>query len=253
MDEKQLTFLGHLEDLRRVLIRSFVALAVGFALCLAFSPQLFAWLKAPMQRFLPEGSHFIVTTPFETYYAYFKISLVFGFFIATPVIFYFFWSFVHPGLTREEKRGVVPVALSCAALFVGGALFGYFLVFPTGFAFAIKILDSTDILMLPKMSDYLSLAIRLLLAFGIIFELPLFLALLGRFRLVRSATLRRIRKYVIVLIFLVAGVLTPGPDVLSQVLMAVPLLVLFELGIGLVWLRERQTARAQLVSQDTEK
>lgn len=240
MSEKNLTFLGHLEELRRVLLRSLWALAAGTGIALFFSPKIFLWLQYPMQRFLPEGSHFIVTSPFEAYFAYFRIALVFGLLITSPLIFYFIWSFIHPGLKPEERRGVIPVALVCAALFAGGALFGYFVVFPTGFQFAVKVLSGTDIWMMPRMSDYLSLSLRLLLAFGLIFELPLFLALLGRFGLVSASKLRQTRKYIVVAIFLVAGILTPGPDILSQILMALPLMVLFELGIVLVRITEKR-------------
>ena len=243
MDEKNQTFLEHLEDLRRALIYSFYALCGGTAVALFFSPQIFRWLQSPMQRFLPPGSHFIITTPFETYFAYFLIAVVFGLLLASPFIFYFIWNFIRPGLKPEEKRGIIPVALTCALLFVGGSLFGYFVVFPTGFQFAVKILAGTDILLMPKMSDYLGFSLRMLLAFGLIFELPLFMALLGRFGLVSAPKLRKVRKYVVVVIFLVAGVLTPGPDVLSQVLMALPLMILFELGILLVWLAEKKRGK----------
>jgi len=234
MDEKQMPFLMHLEELRRALIKCFVAFLVGTGLCLGFSPQIYTCLKKPLQEVLPQGAHFIATTPFESYAAYFKIAAVFGLFLATPWMFYFLWRFIRPGLKKEERRGIVPIALFCALLFTGGALFGYFFVFPAGFRFAVDILEGTDILLLPGMSDYLSFALRMLLAFGIIFELPLFLLLLGKFRVVNAQKLSKARKYVVVVIFLVAGILTPGPDVLSQVLMAIPLLFLYEVGIILV-------------------
>jgi sec-independent protein translocase protein TatC len=234
MNEKSMPFLEHLEDLRRVLIRSFLAIIVGTAVCLFFSSQIFRFIQAPLQNILPEGSHFITTTPFESYTAYLKVALVFGILLSSPFIFYMIWSFIRPGLKREEGRGIIPLALSSSLLFVGGSLFGYFVVFPAGFQFAVDILKGTDIVFYPKMSDYLSFALRMLLAFGLIFELPLFLLLLGKFGVVNATQLRKSRKYVIVLIFLVAGMLTPGPDVLSQVLMAIPLLFLFEAGIILV-------------------
>ncbi|MDX1386977.1 MAG: twin-arginine translocase subunit TatC [bacterium] len=238
MNKSEMTFVEHLEELRRAFLKSFLALIGGTAVCLGFSPQIYRWIQQPLEAVLPEGAHFIVTTPFEAYWTYFKISLVFGFFLSTPLIFYFFWSFLTPGLHSHEKKGILPIALISSALFVGGALFGYFVVFPTGFHFAVKILADTDIHFFPKMSDYLSLALRLLIAFGIIFELPLFLFILGKLGLVRADGLRRARKYVIVGIFLVAGVLTPGPDILSQILMALPLLLLFEVGVLLVKLTQ---------------
>lgn len=234
MNQKSMTFLEHLEELRWVFIKSFIAVIVGSAICLGFSGKIFRWLQVPLQQVLPEGSHFIATTPFESYSVYFKIAVVFGAFLATPFIFYYFWAFLKPGLKDGETRGVLPIALSCSLLFVGGALFGYFVVFPTGFRFVVSILEGTGVVLYPKMSDYLSFSLRLLIAFGVIFELPLFLLILGKVGLVRAAQLAKARKYVLVAIFLVAGVLTPGPDVLSQILMALPLLVLYEVGIVLV-------------------
>ena len=234
MNEKSMTFLEHLEELRWVFIKSSIAVLMASAACLGFSGKIFRWLQGPLQQVLPEGSHFIATTPFESYAVYFKVALVFGFLAASPFLFYFFWAFLKPGLKKEERRGVIPLALVCSLLFVGGALFGYFFVFPTGFRFVVGILDGTGIVLYPKMSDYLSFALRLLIAFGVIFELPLFLLVLGKFGLVNATQLAKSRKYVLVGIFLVAGILTPGPDVLSQVLMALPLLLLYEVGIVLV-------------------
>jgi sec-independent protein translocase protein TatC len=234
MTEKPMTFLDHLEEFRRTVIKSFVAVIIGTAICLTFSAQIFRLLQAPLQNILPTNSHFITTTPFESYAAYLKVAFVFGILLSSPFIFFMIWSFIRPGLKKEERRGVMPLALSCSFLFVGGALFGYFFVFPAGFQFAVDILKGSNIVFMPRMSDYLSFSLRMLLAFGLIFELPLFLLLLGKFGIVDATKLRKSRKYMIVLIFLVAGILTPGPDVLSQVLMAAPLLVLFEVGIILV-------------------
>lgn len=240
LPQKQMSFLDHLEELRRLLIRALAVILVASLASLYFAPRIFHWLQAPLAQVLPKGAHFIATSPFEAYFAYFKIALLFGFFASSPLLFFHFWSFIHPGLKKEERRGIVPLALICASLFVGGALFGYFVVFPTGFGFAVKILGGTGIQLLPKMSDYLSLSLRLLIAFGLIFELPLLLWILGRLSLVKAHQLRQARKYVIVAIVLIAGILTPGPDVLSQVLMAIPLLILFEVGILLVALSERK-------------
>lgn len=231
-----MTFLEHLEEFRRTLLKCLLAFLIGTAVCLGYSPQIYHFLQIPLQQVLPGGSHFITTTPFESYAVYFKVAMVFGILLSSPVFFFFIWRFIRPGLNKEESKGIMPLALACALLFVGGALFGYFAVFPAGFRFAVNILKGSDIVFFPKMNDYLSFALRMLIAFGIIFELPLFMLLLGKFGLVDAPRLRKWRKYAVVLIFLAAGVLTPGPDVLSQVLMALPLLFLFEVGIGLVLL-----------------
>jgi sec-independent protein translocase protein TatC len=232
MNENQalLSFLGHLRELRRCLIRSSIALAIGISITLYFSKELFSILTHPLEKALPQGSHFIATTPFESYMVYLKTSALAGFLLATPYLAIEVWRFISPGLYKNEKRMIVPIAILSALFFVGGALFGYFVVFPTGFKFVVDILNDTPILFMPKMEDYFSFSAKFLLAFGVTFELPILILVLARLGLVQYRHLHKFRKFAVIIIFIVAGVLTPGPDVLSQFLMAMPLLVLYELG-----------------------
>ncbi len=222
--------LHHLADLRKTLIRTAISLFIGTAITLYFSKDLFHFLTLPLEKVLPQDSRFIATTPFESYLVYLKTAFLAGLLLSAPVIFYEIWRFISPALHQKEKKYILPLALLSAFFFVGGGLFGYFIVFPTGFKFVIQVLQDTPVLFMPKISDYFTFSSMFLLAFGITFELPIFILLLGRLGLIQYKHLHKFRKFAVILIFVVAGVLTPGPDILSQFLMALPLLVLYELG-----------------------
>ena len=170
---------------------------------------------------------------------YLKLSLVAGLLLASPVIFYQLWRFIAPGLYQHEKRVVLPFTLFSSLFFFGGAAFGYFVVFPPAFKFLLGY--SNDFLSpMPTVKEYFSLCLRLLLAFGVIFELPIFMVLLAKMGVVNAAFLNRHRKYAILLSFVIAAILTPTPDVINQCLMAFPLIVLYEVSIGAVWLLGRK-------------
>ncbi|WP_425305664.1 twin-arginine translocase subunit TatC [Desulfocurvibacter africanus] len=223
-----MTLTEHLNELRKRLIRSFIAVFVGFLACYAFAEQLFDILMEPMVRVL-HNSNFIYTYPPEAFFTYLKVSFVAGFFLVSPYLFYQVWLFVAPGLYQNERKYLVPIAIFSAVFFTVGALFGYFVVFPFGFEFFASY--STDkIVFTPKLSEYLSFALKLLFAFGVVFELPLVIFFLARLGLVTAQGLRRVRKYAILVIFIVAAILTP-PDVFTQTLMAGPMILLYEFGI----------------------
>lgn len=220
----------HLRELRRSLIHSVSALLIGTALTLYFCKDLFSLLIKPLESSLPQGSHFIATTPFESYLVYFKTALLAGALLTAPYIFYQVWRFISPGLYQKEQKAILWLAISSGIFFVGGALFGYFVVFPTGFKFVVEIFKDTPILFMPKMDDYFSFSSKFLIAFGLTFELPLLILVLSRMGIIDYSHIHRFRKYAIILIFIMAGILTPGPDILSQILMAAPLIFLYELG-----------------------
>jgi len=166
----------------------------------------------------------------EAFSAYLKVSLLTGIFIASPVVLYQIWSFVSPGLHEIEKRYVFPFVLFSTIFFVGGALFGYFVAFPSAFKYLMSFATET-IRPLPSVKEYLSLSIGLLFAFGIVFELPLFVFFLTKIGVVDAKMLPSKRKYAIVIIFIVAAIVTPTPDAVNQLIMAVPLFLLYELSI----------------------
>ncbi|PIP36510.1 MAG: twin-arginine translocase subunit TatC [Desulfobacterales bacterium CG07_land_8_20_14_0_80_52_14] len=228
-EEDKLPFIAHLEELRKRLIICFIAIGVGFALSYGFKEKLFDILTRPLIAVMREGDKLIYTSLPEAFFAYLKVAFLAGVMIAAPVILYEFWMFVAPGLYQKEKRLLLPIVFLSSFFFVGGALFGYFVVFPFGFQYFLSF--ATDIIRpLPSMKEYLSLATMMLLAFGLVFELPLLLAFMSRLGLVSVAFLKKNRKYALLLIFIVAAILTP-PDVISQIMMALPMMALYELGI----------------------
>lgn len=225
-----MNLVHHLGDLRRCLIHSVIALIIGTSLTLYYSKELFNILIHPLELSLPKGSHFITTTPFESYMVYLKTAFLAGALLAAPYIAYQIWRFISPGLYKKEKTTIVWLGILSSFFFLTGALFGYFFVFPTGFKFVVEILQDTPILFMPKMEDYFAFSSKFLLAFGVTFELPLIILILSRFGLIDYSHIHRFRKYAIVLIFVIAGILTPGPDIFSQFMMATPLVILYELG-----------------------
>ncbi|MBU2537283.1 MAG: twin-arginine translocase subunit TatC [Proteobacteria bacterium] len=191
-----------------------------------------------MRRHAPRFQPDLHLVPGRVFF-YLKLSLVAGIFLASPVIFYQLWRFIAPGLYQHEKRVVLPFSMLSSLFFFGGAAFGYFVVFPPAFKFLLGY--SNDFLSpMPTVKEYFSLCLRLLIAFGVIFELPIFMVLLAKMGVVSAAFLSKHRKYAILLSFVIAAILTPTPDVINQCLMAVPLIVLYEVSIVAVWLLGRK-------------
>lgn len=228
-EQGHMTFLDHLSELRIRLTRIAIAMGVGFLACYGFSKQLFEFLMRPLVEVFPPDSKLIFTALPEAFFTYIKVALVGGVLLTSPYIFYQIWSFVAPGLYDEERKHLVPVALFSGLFFVAGATFGYSVVFPFAFEFFMDFATET-IRPMPSLREYLSFSLKLLFAFGFIFELPLFIFFLSRLGIVNSTMLRKFRKYAFLCSFLVAAVLTP-PDVISQTLMAGPLIVLYEASI----------------------
>jgi sec-independent protein translocase protein TatC len=228
-EEKKLPFLGHLEELRSRLVASAIAVGIGFGICYIFAERLFLILASPLTNVMPEGDHLIFTSLPEMFFTYLKVSFVSGLLLASPVVFYQMWMFVAPGLYRNEKKLVIPFVTISTFLFVGGSLFAYFIVFPFGFKFFLGF-SSDFVKALPSVKQYFSFSIKLLLAFGLVFELPVVIFFLTKLGLVTTAFLKKNRKYALLLTFVASAILTP-PDVITQCMMAVPLLTLYEVGI----------------------
>lgn len=226
----QLTIINHISELRSRLLKSFVALILASVACFFYSREIFSVLQKPMMSSLPEGSHFIATSAFESYVTYFKVALLSGFFLSAPYIFYQFWRFVAPGLKTGEKNLAFPFSVASGLLFTGGALFGYFVIFPPGFDAMNSILQGTGIQFLPSMSDYFKTMTSLLLMFGVTFELPLLVFILGKMGLITYKEIKTFRRYVIVGLFALSAILTPDTTGIFQVLLSLPLWVLYELG-----------------------
>ncbi|MGB6010680.1 MAG: twin-arginine translocase subunit TatC [Desulfobacterales bacterium] len=228
-DEKKIPFTSHLEELRRRLIISFIAVAIGFVLSYGFKEKLFQILTRPLISVMKTGDKLIFTGLPEAFFTYLKVAFLSGIILATPIIFYQFWVFVAPGLYDKEKRLMFPIVFLSTLFFVGGSFFGYFIVFPYGFKFFLGFASET-IRPLPSMREYLSFASKLLLAFGVVFELPLVITFLAKLGMVSVSFLKKNRKYALLLFFVGAAILTP-PDVVTQIMMALPLMVLYEISI----------------------
>ncbi len=238
--EKRQNLIQHLTELRQCVIRSLISLAVGMGASLYFSKDIFRILQKPLLEVLPQSSVFIATGPIEALVTYLQVALLSGLFVSLPFIFYQVWIFVAPALYVNEKKLALSFVFFASLFFSGGALFGYFLIFPVGFKFFVTALEGTGIQFLPQMQDYLSFISRMLLIFGVVFEMPLIIVALAKAGIIKLQMLNKAQRYVLVLIFLIAGILTPGPDVLSQFLLAIPLLMLYELSVLAVWLMERK-------------
>jgi sec-independent protein translocase protein TatC len=228
-DQEKIPFTEHLEELRKRLIVCFIAVGIGFVLSYGFKEKLFQILTRPLISVMQPGDKLIFTGLPEAFFTYLKVAFLSGIILATPVIFYQFWMFVAPGLYDKEKQHLFPIIFLSTFFFVGGAFFGYFIVFPFGFKFFLGF-ASEIIRPLPSMREYLGFASKLLLAFGIVFELPLIITLLAKLGMVSVSFLKKNRKYAILLFFIGAAILTP-PDVVTQIMMALPLILLYEISI----------------------
>jgi sec-independent protein translocase protein TatC len=228
-EDDKLPFTAHLEELRTRLIRCFIAIGIGFVASYGVKEKLFEILMSPLVTVMKGETKMIFTGLAEAFFTYMKVAFLSGILLASPVIFFEFWMFVSPGLYKKERKILIPIMVLSTVFFIGGALFGYFIVFPYGFEYFLGFAN-TNILAFPSMREYLSFVSNMLLAFGLVFELPLVLTFMARLGIVSVDFLKTNRKYAILVIFIVAAILTP-PDVVSQVMMALPLMFLYEIGI----------------------
>ena len=228
-EEDKIPFTSHLEELRSRLIKCFIAVGVGFVAAYGFKEKIFQILVRPLVLVMEEGDKLIFTGLPEAFFTYLKVALLTGIIVGSPILIYQFWMFVAPGLYRGERRLMIPIVLISSICFIGGALFGYFIVFPMGFKFFLSFATET-IRPLPSMKEYFGFSAKLLLAFGLVFELPLVLTFLARLGIVSVEFLKKNRKYALLLFFAGSAILTP-PDVVTQVMMALPLMILYEISI----------------------
>jgi len=228
-EDDKLPFTAHLEELRTRLIRCFIAIGIGFVASYGVKEKLFEILMSPLVTVMKGETKMIFTGLAEAFFTYMKVAFLSGILLASPVIFFEFWMFVSPGLYKKERKILIPIMVLSTVFFVGGALFGYFIVFPFGFEFFLSFTNE-NIQAFPSMGEYLSFVSKMLIAFGLVFELPLVLTFMAKLGIVSVEFLKTNRKYAILVIFIVAAILTP-PDVISQVMMALPLMFLYEIGI----------------------
>lgn len=239
--DAELSLTEHLRELRDRLIRSLIAVAIGFGICYAVIDKIFVILSRPLVQVLPKGDTMIFTSYPEAFFTYLKLALVCGIFVASPYILWQIWAFVAPGLYPNERRWAAPFVIVSSIFFIGGGFFGYMVVFPAAFNFLAGYAGD-DLKLMPSLAEYFTLAMRLLLGFGLAFELPIFMVFLSLIGIIDAQMLRKNRKYALLIVFIIAAILTPTPDVVNQCLLALPLLVLYELSIWLIALIGRKRA-----------
>jgi len=219
----------HIADLRKRLAYSMGALIIMFFVCFNFWEIILNWMVIPLKESLPPGSNVIFTQVGEAFFVAIKVSFFSAFIFSLPVIFWQLWLFVAPGLYENEKLLVLPFVIAATTMFVSGALFAYYVVFPFGFSYLINF-GSQLFTALPSIGDYVGFFAKLMFGFGIAFELPVATFFLAKLGLVTDESLRGFFKYAVVIIFILAALLTP-PDIITQFLMAVPLVFLYAVSI----------------------
>jgi sec-independent protein translocase protein TatC len=224
------TFISHLIELRDRLIRAAVAVIVVFVGLVYWAPDIFRLFARPLLQNLPKDGKMIVTDVTGSFFVPMKMTMMVALVIALPVVLYQVWAFIAPGLYQHEKKLVVPLVGSSYALFLSGMAFAYFVVFPTIFRVMAHYNAPLGAEMTTDIDNYLSFALTMFLAFGVTFEVPIVVVLLVRMGFLTLAKLKQIRPYVIVGAFIISAVVTP-PDVFSQLILAVPLILLYEVGI----------------------
>lgn len=234
-DEKTMPFLDHLDELRRRLIVCVIAVGLGFVIAYIFSQEIFNIIIAPIVKALPEGTTLIFIGVTEAFMTYLKMSLVVGIVIALPVILYEIWMFVAPALYSHEKKYILPFMFGGVFAFAGGVLFCYFLVLPPAAEFLLKGYSTSTIKAMPTMREALSITLMLLFAFGVTFQLPFVMLILGKLGIITYKTLTRYRKFAIITLAVASAVITPTPDAVTMLLLFVPLWVLYEVSVLLVW------------------
>ena len=238
IDDRPMPLLEHLVELRRRLLWSSVAFLLAFLLCYHFSQRIYLFLAHPLAEIMREKGeqpHLIYTALYEAFFTYLKVAMFGAGFLSFPVIASQVWIFVAPGLYRSEKKAFAPFLIATPLLFLAGAALAYYFVFPFAWRFFLSFqttsgADGLQIQLQAKVSEYLALVMKLIMAFGIAFELPVMLTLLAKVGIVSSRSLKKMRRYAYVCAFVVAAVLTP-PDVITQTGLAIPLILLYEISI----------------------
>lgn len=228
-EDPGLPLIAHLVELRNRLLKAVFAILVAFLALFPFANTLYSWLSEPLRAFLPEGASMIATDVASPFFAPLKLTMVVAVFLAIPVVLYQTWTFIAPGLYRNEKKLAIPLLVSSVLLFYLGAVFAYFVVFPLVFGF-FTAAGPTEVQIMTDISSYLDFVLKMFFAFGLAFEIPIATVLLIMSGITTPDELAQKRPYVVVGCFFLGMLLTP-PDLISQTLLAVPMWLLFEIGI----------------------
>ncbi|MBL8414743.1 MAG: twin-arginine translocase subunit TatC [Propionivibrio sp.] len=251
MSQPEDTFLSHLFELRDRLIRVLLSIGIVFVCLFPWAKELYALLAKPLLASLPQGGQMIATDVVGVFLVPMKVTLMLAFLIALPYVLYQIWAFVAPGLYAHEKRLALPLVAASVVLFFIGMAFAYFLVFPTVFGFMAKVAPE-GVAWMTDIEKYLSFVMSTFLAFGVTFEVPVVVIVLVQMRIVKLATLKEWRPYVIVGAFVVGAIFTP-PDVISQLMLAIPLCLLYELGMLMARFVSKPDADPAVSEQNPDK
>jgi len=230
----KMSFLEHLEELRKRIIISCVALGVAFLACWNFAERIFGWLELPLAQFLPKGEKLVYTRLTEPFMLYMKVAFYTGIFIASPIILLQLWMFISPGLYSRERRYAAPFIILATLFFVGGGYFGWRVILPGTCRFFIE--TGQQFQQMIKADDFFSFASTIILASGLVFETPILIFFLSRLGIVTPAFLMQKSKYAIVLSFVISAIITPTPDWVTCTALALPMIGLYYLGVLISWM-----------------
>jgi sec-independent protein translocase protein TatC len=232
--EGRMTFLEHLDELRRRITHAVVALLVGFLAAFAFINQITAFVYARLTAEIP-GGQFIYTDPGEAFFIWIKIAAIAGLLLSSPYVMWQVWLFIAPGLYANEKKLAVPFVVFASLLFIGGAAFSHYILFPFAWRFFASF-SNDFVVFTPRVEPVFSLYVKLLLAMGLVFQLPMLMFVLARFGIVTAGFLIRNFKYAVLITFVVSAVITPDGSMVPQIIMAGSMIALYAIGIAVVWI-----------------
>ena len=230
----RMTILEHLEELRKRIMWSIAAVIGGFLLCWYWAPKIFAWMAVPITQFLPAGEKLAFTGLVDPFMLYMKVALLAGIFVASPVILWQFWLFVSPALYRHERSIVVPFVFFTTIFFLAGGYFGYKIAFPMVVKFLLSV--GQNFRQVITINEYFSMASKVILGLGLVFELPVLIMVLARFGIVTAKFLLKYFRFAVLIIFIVAAIITPTPDIPTQCVFALPMIGLYLLGVLVAWI-----------------
>ena len=239
----KMSFLDHLDELRKRIIRSVLFLLGGFLICATFVQQLFDFIMRPMQALLPPGQKLVYTEPSEAFVLYIQVAALAGLLLASPGIMAQVWLFIAPGLYQHEKKVAIPFVLMSSSFFIMGAAFGHYVVFPMTWKFFVGF-SSDYVAFMPRIEPAFGMYLKLLLGMGLVFQMPTLVLFLARMGVLTAGFMLKHFKYAFLAIFIIAAVVTPGGDPMSQTALAAPMVVLYLFSILLAWLFGKKKASA---------